>query len=1038
MAQIAAGMRDIAAQNMAMRELLMQAQGHQMPQGSHPVREIPLSHSRGHTSRHTECPLEREGNTEATSYMQESHPSEPPLGDNFPQHNDQTSVSVFDRIGNDPSNRIRPSRGSARSDNEEEYVPPPRNRKERRNLVDWGSRGKAPPPSQDVQDDQGSEGPCRSYEIDDDDDNLPFSREIRSFPMPTNFMPPKIPKYEGKGDPEKHLTKYMTQMSLRGASPALKCRAFHLTLGRAAEVTDREALSALKGHTIAPTSGQALASATLNAVPVLAYDSAPTEAAPSGRTDNNNNKKKRPNRPLPGARFCTFHQLYGHDTSECRDVNRRPDRSNPLTSSRNEHPRRSTSPRREGRGHQEQPPSRRESRNRGQSRKENQAQFAGSQVGLSWGVGQTGSKRSLGCDVHLLSVHEIPNRTWDCNGSGDQMSSRACYLNSLRKSEPQTVNVIQAEVAAEAGTDVEMLDAPEQGHTSGQEEDVIMEEAPEQGHPLDELDPRIIDYEPNATPMEELETFPVNPEDPNQVLRIGKSLSPEAKIEMIRFLKENLDVFAWKHEDMVGIDPRINCHHLNINPSYAPHRQKRRALNPERYEALKDEVSKLDRSGFIREAIYPRWISNPVLVKKSSGKWRVCVDFTNLNKACPKDSFPLPRIDQLVNSTAGHELLSFMDAYSGYNQIPMFRPDEEATSFITDRGLYCYKVMPFGLKNAGATYQRLVNMMFAELICKTMEVYVDDMLVKSLQAAEHVSHIDQTFQILRRYNMKLNPLKCTFGVASGQFLGYIVNQRGIEANPAKVAAIIEMSSPQKPKEVQSLNGRIAALSRFISRATDKSLPFFKVLKQGKKFQWTSECQEAFESLKKHLGELPLLSKPHPDESLLLYLAVSDVAVSAVLTREENERQLPVYYISKALLPAETRYSDMEKLALALIIVSRKLRPYFQAHSIQVLTNFPLRQVMQKTDASGRLLKWAIELSEFDLTFRPRHAIKGQALADFMVEFTKAPEMEALMEPAEPPAWKLFVDGSSGEAGAGARIVLESPEGHLLKARKVIC
>ncbi|XP_022859516.1 uncharacterized protein LOC111380239 [Olea europaea var. sylvestris] len=417
--------------------------------------------------------------------------------------------------------------------------------------------------------------------------------------------------------------------------------------------------------------------------------------------------------------------------------------------------------------------------------------------------------------------------------------------------------------------------------------------------------------------MEELETFPVNPEDSNQVLRIEKSLSPEEKIEMIRFLKENLDVFAWKHKDIVGIDSRISCHHLNINPSYAPHRQKRRALNPDRYEALKDEVSKLIRSGFIREAIYPRWISNPVLVKKSSGKWRVCVDFTNLNKACPKDSFPLPRIDQLEDSTAGHELLSFMDA---------------------------------------------------------------------LQAAEHVSHIDQTFQILRKYNMKLNPLKCTFGVASGQFLGYIVNQRGIDANPTK---------------------------------------------QGKRFQWTLECQEAFESLKKHLGEAPLLSKPHPDESLLLYLAVSDVAVSTVLTREENERQLSVYYISKALLPAETRYSDMEKLALALITASRKLRPYFQAHSIQVLTNFPLRQVMQKTDASRRLLKWAIELSEFDLTFRPRHAIKGQTLADFMVEFTKALEMEALMEPTEPPTWKLFVDGSSGEAGAGAKIVLESPEGHLL-------
>ncbi|XP_022849909.1 uncharacterized protein LOC111372001 [Olea europaea var. sylvestris] len=188
-----------------------------------------------------------------------------------------------------------------------------------------------------------------------------------------------------------------------------------------------------------------------------------------------------------------------------------------------------------------------------------------------------------------------------------------------------------------------------------------------------------------------------------------------------------------------------------------------------------------------------------------------------------------------------------------------------------------------------------------------MEVYIDDMMVKSLQATKH---------------------------------------RGIEANPVKVMALLEMRSPQKPKEVQR-----------------------------KKFQWTSKCEKAFEALKKHLGKAPLLSKPQPDESLLLYLAVSDVAVSAVLIREENKRQLPVYYISKTLLPAETCYPDMEKLALALITASRKLRPYFQAHSIQVLTNFPLKQVMQKTGASGHLLKWAIELSEFDLTFRPRHAIK---------------------------------------------------------------
>ncbi|XP_022855023.1 uncharacterized protein LOC111376307 [Olea europaea var. sylvestris] len=174
--------------------------------------------------------------------------------------------------------------------------------------------------------------------------------------------------------------------------------------------------------------------------------------------------------------------------------------------------------------------------------------------------------------------------------------------------------------------------------------DIDMIEAPEEGNPLDELDPQIIEFEPNATPMEELETFPTNSSDPNQLLRIGKALPSKTKEELMNFLKRNLDVFAWKHEDIVRIDLRVSCHHLNINPICMPHRQKRRALNPERYKALKEEVDKLSRNGFIREAIYPKWISNPVLVKKSSGKWRV-VDFTNLNKACPKDSFPFPRID---------------------------------------------------------------------------------------------------------------------------------------------------------------------------------------------------------------------------------------------------------------------------------------------------------------------------------------------------------------------------------------------------------
>ena len=153
----------------------------------------------------------------------------------------------------------------------------------------------------------------------------------------------------------------------------------------------------------------------------------------------------------------------------------------------------------------------------------------------------------------------------------------------------------------------------------------------------------------------------------------------------------------------------------------------------------------------------------------------MCVDFTDLNRACSKDSFPLPRIDQLVDSTAGHKLLTFMDAFSGYNQIKMAEEDQEKIAFITSQGLYCYKVMPFGLKNAGATYQRLVNKMFSKQIGRNMEVYVDDMLVKSKEELTHLDDLRETFATLKQYQMKLNLGKCVFGVALGKFLGFMVS-----------------------------------------------------------------------------------------------------------------------------------------------------------------------------------------------------------------------------------------------------------------------
>ena len=279
-------------------------------------------------------------------------------------------------------------------------------------------------------------------------------------------------------------------------------------------------------------------------------------------------------------------------------------------------------------------------------------------------------------------------------------------------------------------------------------------------------------------------------------------------------------------------------------------------------------------------------------------------------------------------------------------------------------------------------------------------MYIDDMLVKSTTAELHIAHLSEAFQILREYNMKLNPTKCAFGVLAEKFLGFIVNNRGIEANPDKIKALLDMPPPSSIKEVQCLTGRIAALSRFVSRASDKCQPFFQVLKKA--FQWDTNCEEAFSAFKTYLSSPPILVNPSKEELLTLYLAVSDFLTSTVLVRDRDRVQHPFYYCSRALRGAKERYPRMEKLILALVTAARKLCPYFQAHTIEVPIEYPMKQVLHKPESSGRLMKWAIELSEFDIRYKLKTAIKGQFLADFVMEFTPADPAESTQATTDLP------------------------------------
>ncbi|KAL2239143.1 UNVERIFIED_CONTAM: Retrovirus-related Pol polyprotein from transposon, partial [Sesamum indicum] len=341
----------------------------------------------------------------------------------------------------------------------------------------------------------------------------------------------------------------------------------------------------------------------------------------------------------------------------------------------------------------------------------------------------------------------------------------------------------------------------------------------------------------------------------------------------------------------------------------------------------------------------------------------MCVDFTDLNKACPKDPYPLPRIDVMVDSTAGYEMFSMMDAYQGYHQIHMAEEDKDKTSFITEKGIFCYNMMPFGLKNAGATYQRLVNKMFGDLLGKTMEVYVDDMLVKSKRSQDHLADLAQAFAIMKAYGMKLNPDKCTFG--DSEKTQELRMERRVREGPARAQEV-----PDDPS---------------------------------------------------------LISEPKEHEELFVYLGVSEHAVSSVLVREEGGRQNPIYYVSKMLQGAELRYTEMEKLALALVVTARKLRPYFQSHKVIVLTNYPLKHIMSRPEASGRLIKWTVELGQHDIEYRPRTAQKAQVLADFVTELAGEPDPPRMVE-EQTSKWMLHVDGASNANSGGAGVWIQGPKG----------
>ncbi|GJU74210.1 reverse transcriptase domain-containing protein [Tanacetum coccineum] len=369
---------------------------------------------------------------------------------------------------------------------------------------------------------------------------------------------------------------------------------------------------------------------------------------------------------------------------------------------------------------------------------------------------------------------------------------------------------------------------------------------------------------PSATKpiIEERIKVAINPKYPEQTVIIGSTLTEEGRNKLCGLLQRNLDIFSWKPADMTGVPRHIAEHSLNVREGCSPVRQKKWGQAADKNQAIQEEVGKLMEAGIMKEVHCHDWLSNPVMVKKHDD-----------------------------------------NAYKGYHQIQMAKEDEEKTAFITSQGIFCYTKMPFGLRNAGATYQRLVDKAFHKQIGRNLEVYIDDLVIKSRTEDEIIRDIEETFKTLREINMKLNPKECTFGVKEGMFLGYKVNSKGLKVCLDKVDVVLSLPSPKCLKDVHKLNGKLASLNRFLAKLAEKSLPFFKTLKKCTKksdFHWTTEAEEAFKQMKQLIAELPMLTTLMEKEELIVYLAATKETVSAVLMTEREAKQMPIYFVSRAL------------------------------------------------------------------------------------------------------------------------------------------
>jgi len=425
---------------------------------------------------------------------------------------------------------------------------------------------------------------------------------------------------------------------------------------------------------------------------------------------------------------------------------------------------------------------------------------------------------------------------------------------------------------------------------------------------------------------------------------------------------------------------------IPIKPNQKPFRQKLRRINPKLLPSILKDVNRLYKSGIIVPISFSDCISNLVPVRKKTGEIRLCIDFKNLNKVSLKDNYPLPKMDHVLQRVVGASRMSLFDGYSRYNQIFLHEDDRDKTTFTTPWGTFHYAKMPFGLKNAGATFQRAMYLAFANEKDVFLVVYLDDLMVFSKSDEEHMHHLKTVFQKCKKYGLSLNPKKRLFAMEEGKLLGHIISKDGIRIDLAHVQEIQQIDLPRNKKEIQSFNGKMNFLCRFVPNLAEHLREMTNMLKKDSQVKWTEEAVKYFNLVKLALSSALVLVSADYTQDFILFSFASEHTMAAVLLQKRDDHEIPIALFSRAIRDAALKYNIIEQQALTLVKALKDFWVYIlHSHILAYVPNATVKDVLVQTDLEGRRCKWIATLLEYDVEIKPTKLVKGQGLVKLITE-----------------------------------------------------